>query len=105
MLVLHERRKYLSSVFFIVIYISFSFGPLLVNVLSEFVLGFTEILLCPLFCCLCKNCSFARSLLAANVCRGMDLFESAVFGALILANILSHVPCTEQQKRFICVNS
>jgi len=54
---------------------------------------------------LCKNFSSARSFSAANVCRGMDLFESAVFGALVLANILSRVPCTEQQKRFICVNT
>ena len=57
---------------------------------------------CQLFM---QNCSSARHLRAADICRGMDLFESTVFGALILASVLSHVPCTEQQKRFIFVNS
>jgi hypothetical protein len=51
------------------------------------------------------NFCSARSLSAANVCRDIDVFGSTVFGTLILTNLLSHVPCTEQHKRFICVNT
>jgi hypothetical protein len=64
-------------------------------------LGITEIFLCPMSVVLPYACQLLMSV-EALMCLENKAFLPE---AHILASILSPVPCTKQQNRFVCVNT